>query len=424
MSINFDDLESPTGILRREQAEAGHVPARPRAPPPRRYTLISVDDHLVEPPHMFEGRVPDPVRRRCATGRDRRRRAWSTGCTTASATTRSASTPSSVDRIEELQLRARPASTRCAAARGTSTPASTTWTSTASTPRSTSRRRSPGSPGSATSSASAIPSSRSPSCAPRTTGTSRSGPAPYPGRIIPLPAAVAARPRASAPPRSAATPRAGFHAVTFPELPERLGLPSLHTGYWDPFIGGLRGDRDRRLPARRLVVERPDDVVRRARRHHRRAVLRLGHVRRRRLALLQAPGALPGPEDLPVRGRHRLGRRAARPPRPRRALPADVRHVGRHRPHARARCCSATSGSARSTTRPGSSSATASASTTCCSSPTTRTRTARGPTPRRSSTRQIGHFPADDIRKLTWENASKLFDHPVPDAVQTDPEAY
>src|SRR3954454_10687853 len=29
-------------------------------PEPRevRYTLISVDDHLVEPPHMFEGRMP------------------------------------------------------------------------------------------------------------------------------------------------------------------------------------------------------------------------------------------------------------------------------------------------------------------------------------------------------------------------------
>src|SRR4051794_15375409 len=27
-------------------------------PRPRRYTVISVDDHLVEPPEMFEGRVP------------------------------------------------------------------------------------------------------------------------------------------------------------------------------------------------------------------------------------------------------------------------------------------------------------------------------------------------------------------------------
>ena len=37
---------------------------------------------------------------------------------------------------------------------------------------------------------------------------------------------------------------------------------------------------------------------------------------------------------------------------------------------------------------------------------------------------QIGHFPPDDIRKLTWENASRLFGHPVPDAVQRDPDAY
>jgi hypothetical protein len=27
-------------------------------PRPIRYTLFSTDDHLVEPPHMFEGRLP------------------------------------------------------------------------------------------------------------------------------------------------------------------------------------------------------------------------------------------------------------------------------------------------------------------------------------------------------------------------------
>ena len=37
---------------------------------------------------------------------------------------------------------------------------------------------------------------------------------------------------------------------------------------------------------------------------------------------------------------------------------------------------------------------------------------------------QIGHFPADDIRKLTWENASRLFRHPVPDEIVADPEAF
>ena len=28
----------------------------------------------------------------------------------------------------------------------------------------------------------------------------------------------------------------GYRAVTFSEAPEKLGLPSLHTGYWDPFM--------------------------------------------------------------------------------------------------------------------------------------------------------------------------------------------
>jgi len=37
---------------------------------------------------------------------------------------------------------------------------------------------------------------------------------------------------------------------------------------------------------------------------------------------------------------------------------------------------------------------------------------------------QIGHFPADEVRKLTWENASRLFRFPVPEAVQADPDAF
>lgn len=37
---------------------------------------------------------------------------------------------------------------------------------------------------------------------------------------------------------------------------------------------------------------------------------------------------------------------------------------------------------------------------------------------------EIGDLPADDIRKLTWENASNLYQHPVPEAVQNDPNAY
>ena len=34
---------------------------------------------------------------------------------------------------------------------------------------------------------------------------------------------------------------------------------------------------------------------------------------------------------------------------------------------------------------------------------------------------QIGHFPADEIERLAWRNASELFHHPVPEAVQPTP---
>jgi predicted TIM-barrel fold metal-dependent hydrolase len=38
--------------------------------------------------------------------------------------------------------------------------------------------------------------------------------------------------------------------------------------------------------------------------------------------------------------------------------------------------------------------------------------------------REIGGLPAADIRKITWENASRLYRHPVPAEVQADPNAF
>ncbi len=57
----------------------------------------------------------------------------------------------------------------------------------------------------------------------------------YPDRIIPLQLPWLLDPEVGASEirRNAAR---GFHAVTFPELPERLGLPSLHSGWWDQFM--------------------------------------------------------------------------------------------------------------------------------------------------------------------------------------------
>jgi predicted TIM-barrel fold metal-dependent hydrolase len=37
---------------------------------------------------------------------------------------------------------------------------------------------------------------------------------------------------------------------------------------------------------------------------------------------------------------------------------------------------------------------------------------------------QIGSFPDHEVRQICWENASRLFRHPVPPAVQADPEAF
>ncbi|MDT0400165.1 amidohydrolase family protein, partial [Streptomyces edwardsiae] len=37
---------------------------------------------------------------------------------------------------------------------------------------------------------------------------------------------------------------------------------------------------------------------------------------------------------------------------------------------------------------------------------------------------QIQGLPAEVIRKITWENASQLYQHPVPLAVQNDPNAF
>jgi predicted TIM-barrel fold metal-dependent hydrolase len=46
------------------------------------------------------------------------------------------------------------------------------------------------------------------------------------------------------------------------------------------------------------------------------------------------------------------------------------------------------------------------------------------PHTQRTIEEEIGGLPAADVRKMTWENASVLYRHPVPDAVQRDPDAY
>ena len=114
-------------------------------PRPVEYTLISVDDHLMEPPHAFAGRLPQRARRTGAARRRDRGRATRSGCSRTRRTSKSASCASRAGAREDRRVEParfdemRPG---CFDPRRT---ASRTWTSTACGRRSTSRRASPAS---------------------------------------------------------------------------------------------------------------------------------------------------------------------------------------------------------------------------------------------------------------------------------------
>ena len=57
----------------------------------------------------------------------------------------------------------------------------------------------------------------------------------YPDRIIPLQLPWLADPKL-APEEIRRNAARGFKAVSFPELPAQCGIPSLHSGVWDPFF--------------------------------------------------------------------------------------------------------------------------------------------------------------------------------------------
>ena len=238
-SIDFDDLESRAGFFATRAAREGRpqqvtfLPEPERRP--RRCTLISVDDHLVEPPHLFEGRVPADVRRARARsvevddegmeywlydgnaplqGRAQRGRRSPDGELSFEPTRFDEMRRGAWDidaRVHDMDLNGVYASLNFPSSLAGF--AGQRYQLGRQRPRARARRR-----------ARAWNDWHLEEWA----GT-------HPGPHHPVPAAVAARPELAAAEvrRNAAR---GFHAVTFPELPERLGLPSLHTGYWDPFM--------------------------------------------------------------------------------------------------------------------------------------------------------------------------------------------
>ena len=232
MSINFDDLEAKEGFFATKKPDQVTFLPEPE-PRERHYTFISVDDHLVEPPDMFEGRVPKKladlaprvetddegmeywlydgkkqykVGLNAVVGRpmeelsfeparfsDMRKGAYDIDARVhdmdINGVYASLCFPSSLAGFagQRFQLDVSDPELARAVVRAANDWHLEEWAGK------------------------------------------------HPGRIIPCqipwlldPVEAAAEIRANA--------RRGFSAVTFPELPERLGLPSLHTKYWDPFF--------------------------------------------------------------------------------------------------------------------------------------------------------------------------------------------
>ena len=108
----------------------------------------------------------------------------------------------------------------------------------------------------------------------------------------------------------------GFKAVTFSEAPHRLGLPSIHSGYWEPFFEACAETGTVVCLHVGSAGRDADHVGRRPGRRHRGAVRGVGVHLHLRLAVLGRCHPASGHQDLHVGGRDRLGGRRHRPGRP------------------------------------------------------------------------------------------------------------
>ena len=253
-------------------------------------------------------------------------------------------------------------------------------------------------------------------CGRGTTGTSRCGPAPT--RTASSRCRSRGWPTRSWPPtRCAATPSAASRRVSFAEMPAQLGLPVAAHRALGPVPRRVRGDRHRRLPAHRLGVVGADPRARPAVRAVPDAVPGERPRGRRRLAVVGCARSVPGAAHRARRGRHRLGGDAGRPRRLRpRPLGVGRRGRGVERRPAAERGAAAQllvlhdrrPVGARRARR-------ASAPTTCCVESDYPHADSTWPDTQHVVARNVAKLSADDAASITHRNAAALFRHPLPD---------
>ncbi|HEY2429973.1 MAG TPA: amidohydrolase family protein [Acidimicrobiales bacterium] len=214
----------------------------------------------------------------------------------------------------------------------------------------------------------------------------------------------------------------GFKAVTFPEAPSGHGLPSLHSGHWDPFIAAcaetgtvinLHIGSSGASPT--TTDDAPPDVT---------GVLFFGYamfaavdwlysmypVRHPDLRIALSEGGIGWVAGLLDRLDHMLSYHDMYGTWTSELKPSEVLRRNFWF------CAVEDPSSFDQRERIGTEHILLEADYPHCDSTWPRTQEVIA--------RDIGHLPAADIRKLTWENASRLYRHPVPKAVQDDPDAF
>jgi predicted TIM-barrel fold metal-dependent hydrolase len=245
---------------------------------------------------------------------------------------------------------------------------------------------------------------------------------PHPDRIIPLQVPWLLDPEEAAAEVVANAAR-GFKAITFPEAPEKLGLPSLHTGHWDPLMAAcadtgtvvcLHIGSSSSAPS--TAPDAPPDVI---------GVLFFGYAMFTAVDWLYSRLPVRFPDLRICLSEGGIAWVAG--------LLDRLDHVGRYQElygtwtgidltpaEVLQRnfwfCAIEDPANFQLRDRIGVDNLLVESDYPHLDS--------TWPNTQQVVDEAIGSFPADDVRKITWENAARLFRHPVPEAVWRDPESF